>query len=57
MKYFNVTVTEKGKKRIESLYAENKREAVSIAKEQFPKTMVIKAVEGLPHLKINLKIY
>jgi type II secretory pathway component PulF len=46
MKYFNVTVTEKGKKRIESLYADNKREAVSIAKEQFPKTMVIKAVEG-----------
>jgi len=46
MTYFNVTVTEKGKKRIESLYAENKREAVSIAKKNFPKTMVIKAVEG-----------
>jgi len=46
MTYFNVTVTEKGKKRIESLYAENKREAVSIAKRNFPKTMVIKAVEG-----------
>ncbi|MBL0721780.1 MAG: type II secretion system F family protein [Sulfurovum sp.] len=46
MKYFNITVTEKGKKRIESLYADNKREAVTLAKEQFPKVMVIKAVEG-----------
>ena len=51
MKYFNVTVTEKGKKRIESLYANNKREAVTIAKEDFPKVMVIKAVEGTPPLE------
>ncbi|SFV59785.1 Type II secretion system protein [hydrothermal vent metagenome] len=55
MKYFNVTVTEKGKKRIESLYANNKREAVSIAKEQFPKVMVIKATEGTPPLEDIIK--
>jgi len=55
MKYFNVTVTEKGKKRIESLYADNKREAVSLAKEQFPKVMVIKAVEGTAPLEDIIK--
>jgi len=46
MKYFNVTIIDKGKKRIESLYAENKREAISTAKSKFPDLMVVKAVEG-----------
>ncbi len=46
MIYFNVTVTERGKKRIESLYAENKRDAIATAKTNFPKALVIKAVEG-----------
>jgi len=51
MKYFNVTVIDKGKKRIESLYAENKREAISIAKAKFSDLMVVKAVEGAAPLE------
>lgn len=45
MKYFNVTVMEKGKKRLELLKANNKMAAVSLAKQKFPATMVMKAVE------------
>lgn len=45
MKYFNVTVMEKGKKRQETLKATNKMAAVSFAKQKFPTTMVMKAVE------------
>ena len=45
MKYFSVTVMEKGKKRQEILKANNKMSAVSIAKQKFPRTMVIKAIE------------
>ncbi len=45
MKYFNVTIVEKGKKRQEMLKANNKIEAVKLAKEQFPIAMVTKAVE------------
>ena len=45
MKYFNVTVMEKGKKRLELLKANNRMAAVSLAKQKFPTTMVMKAVE------------
>jgi len=45
MKYFSVTVMEKGKKRQEILKAENKMSAVSIAKQKFPRTLITKAVE------------
>jgi len=45
MKYFSVTVMEKGKKRQEVLKAANRMAAVSIAKQKFPRTMVIKAIE------------
>jgi general secretion pathway protein F len=45
MKYFSVTVMEKGKKRQEVLKADNRMAAVSIAKQKFPRTMVTKAVE------------
>lgn len=45
MKYFNVTVMEKGQKRQELLKADNKMAAVSIAKNKFPRTMVTKAIE------------
>ncbi len=45
MKYFNVTVMEKGKKRQELLKANNKMAAVNLAKQKFPSTMVMKAVE------------
>ena len=45
MKYFSVTVMEKGKKRQEILQANNKMMAVKIAKQKFPRTMVTKAIE------------
>ncbi|PTB88141.1 type II secretion system protein F [cyanobacterium G8-9] len=45
MKYFSVTVMEKGKKRQEILKADNRMAAVSIAKQKFPRTMITKAVE------------
>jgi len=45
MKYFNVTVMDKGKKRLELIKADNKMLAVKIAKDKFPTTMIMKAVE------------
>ena len=45
MKYFSVTVMEKGKKRQELIKAVNKMSAVKVAKQKFPYTMVTKAIE------------
>ncbi len=45
IKYFNVTVMERGQKRSELVKAENKMNAVKIAKNKFPAAMVTKAVE------------
>lgn len=45
MKYFNVTVIEKGKKIQEIVKSEHKMSAIKIAKKKFPKAMVLKAVE------------
>lgn len=45
MKYFNVTIMEKGKKRQELIKAEHKMSAVKIAKNKFPSTIVMKAME------------
>lgn len=45
MKYFNVTVMEKGKKRQETVKAENKMAAINVAKQKFPRAMVMKALE------------
>ncbi|HHD79926.1 MAG TPA: type II secretion system F family protein [Epsilonproteobacteria bacterium] len=45
MKYFNVTIMDKGKKRQELLKAENRMLAVKLAKNKFPTTMVMRAVE------------
>ncbi len=45
MKYFNVTVMEKGQKRLELVKADNKMAAVNIAKNKFPRTMVTRAIE------------
>jgi len=45
MKYFNVTVMERGKKRLELIKAESKMSAVKIAKNKFPMAMITKAVE------------
>lgn len=45
MKYFNVTILSKGKKRIELVKATNKMSAIKIAKQNNPKDRVQKAVE------------
>ena len=45
MKYFNVTVMEKGKKRQETVKADNKMAAIKVAKQKFPMAMVMKALE------------
>lgn len=45
MKYFSISITEKGKKRKEVIKADNKMAAVKLAKEQFPIAIVTKAEE------------
>ena len=45
MKYFNVTIMDKGKKRAELIKAENKMLAIKLAKNKFPTTMVMKAIQ------------
>ncbi|WP_294951513.1 type II secretion system F family protein [Sulfurovum sp.] len=53
-KYFNVTVMERGKKRLELIKAENKIQAVKIAKNKFSSGMVTKAVETSAPLEESL---
>jgi len=45
MKYFNVTVMDKGKKRQELIKADNKMTAIKLIKNKFPAEMVIRAIE------------
>ena len=45
IKYFNVTVMERGKRRKELVKAENRISAVKIAKNKFPSAVISKAVE------------
>jgi len=45
MKYFNVTVMDKGKKRLELVKADNRMLAIKGAKNKFPSCMVVRAVE------------
>ena len=45
MKFFNVTVIEKGRRRIELFQSNNKMSAVNSAKSKFPEAMVVKAIE------------
>jgi len=45
MKYFNVTVIDKGNKRQELIKADNKRSAIKLIKNKFPTLIVIRAVE------------
>jgi len=45
MKYFNVTVMDKGKKRLELIQGDNKIAAIASAKQKFPSSMVVRAVE------------
>jgi len=50
--YFNVTVMQKGHRRVELLQADNKVSAIGVAKSKFPGSMIIKAVETNPPLEI-----
>lgn len=45
MKYFKITIMEKGKKRQEIVQADNKMAAIKVAKQKFPRVIVMKAVE------------
>jgi len=45
MKYFNVTVMDKGKKRLELIKADSKIAAVKTAKNKFSSSMIMRAVE------------
>ncbi len=45
MKYFNVTVMDKGTKRLELIQADSKMSAVKTAKHKFPSSMIMKAAE------------
>ncbi len=45
MKYFNVTIMQKGKKRQEGIKCDNKKDAIQLIKAKFPTAMVVKAVE------------
>ena len=57
MKYFNVTVMEKGKKRDELVKAGNKMAAINLAKQKFPMTMVMKAIETSAPLEESLSTF
>jgi len=54
MKYFSVTVIEKGKKRQETVQADNRMSAVKVAKQKFPRVMVIRAIETSAPLEDSL---
>ncbi len=54
MKYFNVTVMDKGKKRQELIKADNKMTAIKLIKKKFPTDMVIRAVETSAPLEDNI---
>jgi len=45
MKYFNVTLMDRGKKRQELIKATTKMGAIKVAKEKFPSTLVLKSEE------------
>jgi len=57
MKYFNVTVMDKGKKRLELIKADNRILAIKIAKNKFPTTMVIKAVQTSAPIEDSISIF
>jgi len=46
MKYFNITLMSKGKRRVETLKAENKAAAMKMARKKFRGQTIQKAVEG-----------
>ncbi|MEA1917179.1 MAG: type II secretion system F family protein, partial [Campylobacterota bacterium] len=54
MKYYKITLSEKGKKREEGIYAKDKKDAQKKAKK-IPKVVVIKVVESTPPIGEVLK--
>ncbi|RLF42396.1 MAG: type II secretion system F family protein [Thermoplasmata archaeon] len=54
MKYFNVTVMDKGKKRLELIKADSKMGAVKSVKHKFPSAMVLRSVETTAPLEDSL---
>ncbi len=52
--YFNVTIMQKGHRSVEMLQAENKVDAIGVAKSKFPGAMIIKAIETNPPLEVIL---
>ncbi|RRS29982.1 MAG: type II secretion system protein F [Epsilonproteobacteria bacterium (ex Lamellibrachia satsuma)] len=54
MKYFNVTIMDKGKKRLELIKAGSKIAAIKSAKNKFPSNIIIKAVETSAPLNESL---
>jgi general secretion pathway protein F len=54
MKYFNVTIMDRGRRRLELIKADTKMTAVKVAKSKFPSTMVVKAVETSAPLEESL---
>ncbi len=54
MKYFNVTVMDKGKKRQEMIKADSRMTAIKLAKNKFPSTMIMKAEETSAPLEDGL---
>ena len=57
MKYFSVTVMEKGKKRTETVKAANRMAAVQAAKQKFPRTLITKALETSAPLEDTLATF
>ena len=54
MKYFNVTVMDRGKKRLELIQADSRMTAVKLTKHKFPSSMVMRAVETSAPLEDSL---
>ncbi|BAF72621.1 type II secretion system F family protein [Sulfurovum sp. NBC37-1] len=54
IKYFNVTVMERGKRRNELVKAESKMNAVKIAKNKFPSAVISRAVETAAPMEESL---
>ncbi len=57
MKYFNVTIMEKGKKRQEGIKCANKKDAIKQIKDKFPMAMVVKAVETAAPLEDTIDAF
>ena len=55
MDYFNVTIMEKGKKRLELIKSTNKMAAIQSAKQKYPSAMVMKAEQTAAPIEETIK--